>query len=100
MDFPSGTAGRGRPQKLIRAGAGLSLGPRQLAPTFERGDHAGAPLLQEALELLPGPLQHGIVVDVAAKVPVVLLKQAVPGQATLLPIHTGNTHTRTNTPSA
>lgn len=76
------------------SGAGLW---RRLLLTFERGDHAGAPLLQEALELLPRPLQHGVVLDVAAQVPVVLLKQAVPGQATLLPVHTAHTHTDTYT---
>lgn len=75
-------------------GAGVWLGPRRRRLlTFERGDHAGAPLLQEALELLPRPLQHGVVLDVAAQVPVVLLKQAVPGQATVLPVRTTQTHT-------
>lgn len=33
--------------------------------------------------------------DVAAQIPVVVLKQAVPGQATLLPVHTGHKHTHT-----
>lgn len=69
--------------------------PRTLLLTFERGDHAGAPLLKEALQLLPRPLQHSVVLDVAAQIPVVVLKQAVPGQATLLPVRTGHKHQHT-----
>lgn len=65
--------------------------------TFERGDHAGAPLLQEALQLLPGSLQHGVVFDVAAQVPVVLHEQAVPGQAASLAVRTEHTQTHTHT---
>lgn len=76
-------------------GDNLTRGALRELPTFERGDHAGAPLLQEALQLLPGSLQHGIVLDVAAQVPVVLHEQAVPGQAASLAVRTENTHTHT-----
>lgn len=69
----------------------LTRGALRELPTFERGDHAGAPLLQEALELLPGSLQRSVVLDVAAQVPVILHEQAVPGQAASLAVRTEHT---------
>lgn len=58
--------------------------------TFERRDHARTPLLQEALQLLPGSLQHRVVLDVAAQVPVVLPEEAVPGGTAQQPVRTGH----------
>ena len=61
--------------------------------TFERGDHARTRLLQEALQLLPGSLQHRVVLHVAAQVSVVLFEQTVPGHTALQPVRTEHTNT-------
>lgn len=63
--------------------------------TFERRDHAWTSLLQEALELLPGSLQHWVVLDVAAQVLVVLFEQTVPRQTALQAVRTEHTHAHT-----
>lgn len=54
--------------------------------TFEGGNHTRTSLLQEDLQLLPGPLQHRVVLQVAAQVNVVPPKQAVPGRPALQPV--------------
>lgn len=79
-------------------GSGRRSEPRRMAAfTFERGDHARTPLLQEALQLLPGSLQHRVELDVAAQVLVVLLEETVPGRPALQPVRTQRTHTYTCT---
>lgn len=70
----------------------LSSPPRDV--TFERSDHAWTRLLQEALQLLPGSLQHRVVLHVAAQVSVVLSEQTVPGHTALQPVRTEHKHTR------
>lgn len=65
--------------------------------TFERCDHAWTSLLQEALELLPGSLQHRVVLDVATQVLVVLFEQTVPGHTALQPVRTEHMHAQTHT---
>lgn len=64
--------------------------------TFERCDHAWTALLQETLQLLPGPLQDRVELDVATEVTVVLFEETEPGLSSLQPVNTAHTQTQTH----